>query len=142
MSMTVVDVGPQMMAFLLLPSLPESVRMARFHVRAALGFSGLGAYADVAETITSELVTNAVKHVCADGTDTIGITLTRIRNPPAVTIFVSDSSAEAPVIRETSEIGGDGRGLVIVDALSDRWGWGLEPLGKAVFAILATETDA
>ena len=34
-------------------------------VRAALGSRGLGEYADDAEIITSELVTNAVQHACA-----------------------------------------------------------------------------
>ena len=32
-----------------------------------------------------------------------------------------------------------GRGLLIVDELSVRWGWNLEDGGKAVYAILAKE---
>ena len=49
---TAVEIDPRLIAFVL-PSIPESVRMARFHVRAALGFHGLGEYADDAEAITS-----------------------------------------------------------------------------------------
>jgi anti-sigma regulatory factor (Ser/Thr protein kinase) len=42
-------------------------------VRAALGSRGLGEYADDAEIITSELVTNAVQHASGNGTTTIGV---------------------------------------------------------------------
>lgn len=44
-------------------SIPASVPIARFHVRAALALHGLDDYADDAAAITSELVTNAVQHV-------------------------------------------------------------------------------
>jgi hypothetical protein len=66
-----VDLDPRLIAFVL-PSIAESVRMARFHVRAALGFHELGEYADDAEAITSELVTNVIRHVCSDGSETVG----------------------------------------------------------------------
>ena len=56
----------------MLPGIPESARMARFHVRAALGSHELAQYADNAEIITSELVTNAIQHVCGDGTEQSG----------------------------------------------------------------------
>ena len=77
MAGTAVKVDPRLIGFVL-PNIPESVRVARFHVRAALGFHGLGEYADDAEIITSELVTNAVKHVCGVGTETIGVTLAHL----------------------------------------------------------------
>ena len=50
---------------LTLPSTPDSVRKARLHTRAALDSHELGNYADDAETITSELVTNAITHAGA-----------------------------------------------------------------------------
>jgi hypothetical protein len=58
MASTAAELDPRLIAFVL-PSIPESARMARFHIRAALGFHGLDEYADDAEAITSELVTNA-----------------------------------------------------------------------------------
>ena len=67
MGSTVAETDQRLISFGL-PSIPESVPMARFHVRAALGFHELGEYADNAEIITSELVTNAIQHVCGDGT--------------------------------------------------------------------------
>jgi len=138
MAGTAVEVDPRLIAFML-PSIPESVRIARFHIRAALGFHRLGEYADDAETITSELVTNAIQHACGDGTETVGVTLTRTWNPEAVTVVVTDSSPQGPVKREPSDPSERGRGLLIVDELSVHWGWNLEDGGKAVYAILAKE---
>ena len=54
MAGTAVEIDPQLIAFML-PSIPESARIARFHIRAALGFHDLGHLADDAEIITSEL---------------------------------------------------------------------------------------
>ena len=48
-----------------LPGTPYSVQMARFYVRAALGCHDLGGYAEDVETVTSELVSNAVTHTGA-----------------------------------------------------------------------------
>ena len=113
--------------------------VARRHVRAALGLHGLGEYADDAEIITSELVTNAVQHACDNGTKTIGVTLTHAGSPAAVTVAVSDSSPHGPVRRDTPAGSEQGRGLQIVEALSAHWGWRQEDGGKAVFAVLARE---
>jgi len=138
MSETAVAVDQQMIS-LVLPSIPESVRIARFHVRAALGFHGLEKYADIAVTITSELVTNAVRHVGEDPEETIGVTLAHVWDQLAVGIIVTDSSSAGPVIREPSGTSERGRGLQVVEALSDRWGWHPEPGGKAVYAVIVRE---
>jgi anti-sigma regulatory factor (Ser/Thr protein kinase) len=138
MASTAVETDPQLITFML-SSIPESVRMARFHVRAALGFHELDEYADDAEIITSELVTNAIQHVCGDGKEAIGVTLARTRNPEGVTVVVSDSSPVGPVMREMPADSAQGRGLQIVEALSAQWGWHPEGGGKAIFAILARE---
>ena len=98
--------------------------MAGFHVRATLGFHELAQYGDDAEIITSELVTNAIQHVCGDGIETVGLILARTWNPEAVTVVVSDSSPEGPGARETSADKEQGRGLQIVEALSAHWGLG------------------
>jgi len=138
MAKTATEVGPRLLA-LALPHIPESVPVARLHVRAALGLHGLGEYAEDAEIITSELVTNAVQHVCDNGTQTIGVTLIAGGSPVAVTVAVSDSSPHGPVRRDTPSGGEQGRGLQIVEALSARWGWRHQDAGKAVFAVLAGE---
>jgi anti-sigma regulatory factor (Ser/Thr protein kinase) len=132
---------PQLIAFVL-PSIPESVRIARSRIRAVLDLHRLAEYADDAEVITSELVTNAIQHACADGTETVGVTLVRRKNPEAVTIVVTDSSPDGPLKREPSNGSEQGRGLLIVNELSARWGWNPADGGKAVYATLAKEAAA
>jgi anti-sigma regulatory factor (Ser/Thr protein kinase) len=138
MSETAVAVDQQMISFAL-PRVPESVRIARFHVRAALGFHRLDEYADVAAMITSELVTNAIRHVGEDSGETIGVTLAHVWDQLALGIIVTDSSPEGPVMREASSTSERGRGLQVVEALSDHWGWHPEPCGKAVYAVIVRE---
>ena len=138
MATTTTEADPRLIV-LALRSCPESVPMARRQVRVALSMHGLGEYADDAESITSELVANAVQHVRDDGTGTIVVTLARVLNPAAVTVVVSDSSSQGPIRRDTSADSDRGRGLQIVEALSAHWGWRQEDGGKAVFAVLARE---
>ena len=141
MASTAVETDSRLITFLL-PSIPESVPIARLHIRAALGFHKLDEYANDAEIITSEPVTNAIQHVCGDGTETIGVTLARTRSPEAVTVVVSDSSPDGPAMPEMSADSERGRGLRIVEALSVHWGWHPEDGGKVIFAILAKESGA
>ncbi len=141
MASRAVEVDSRIIAFVL-PSIPESVPMARFHVRAALSFHELDEYADDAETITSELIANAIQHVRSDGRETIRVTLARTWSPEAVTVVVSDSSPEGPAMCEVSADSERGRGLRIVEALSVHWGWHPEDGGKAIFAVLAKEAGA
>jgi serine/threonine-protein kinase RsbW len=141
MARTAVEVDPQLIAFML-PSIPASVPVARFHIRAALGFHQLEEYADDLEVITAELVTNAIQHVRGDGTGTVGVTLARTRNPEAVTVVVTDSSQEGPMTRKAPDGSERGRGLRIVDELSDCWGWNPEDGGKAVYAVLMKQASS
>jgi len=138
MARTAAEAGTRLIAFAL-PSIPASVPIARLHVRAALGFHGLGEYADDAEIITCELVTNAIRHVCDNATETIGVTLTHALSPAAVTVLVSDSSPQGPIRRDTPYGSEQGRGLQIIEALSAHWGWHQQDGGKAIFAVLARE---
>ena len=141
MARTAVEVDPQLIAFIL-PSIPKSVPIARFHIRAALSFHRLEEYADDAAVITSELVTNAIQHACGDGTGTVKVTLLRTWNPEVVTVVVADCSREGPVTHMAPDGSERGRGLRIVDELSDCWGWNPEDGGKAVYAVLAKQASA
>jgi two-component sensor histidine kinase len=93
-------------------------------------------------SVNRELVTNAIQHVCGDGTETVGVTLAHTRSPEAVTVVVSDSSPDGPAMPEMTADSERGRGLRIVDALSVHWGWHPEDNGKVIFAILAKEPRA
>jgi len=138
MARTATEADPRLIA-LALPGIPESVPVARRHVRDALGSRGLGKYAEDAEIITSELIANAVQHARDSGAQTIGVTLTHSASPAAVTIVVSDSSPRGPVRRDTPAGSEQGRGLQIVEALSAHWGWRCGGGRKVVFAVLARE---
>jgi anti-sigma regulatory factor (Ser/Thr protein kinase) len=138
---TAAGIDPRLIAFML-PGIPSSVRIARFHVRATLAFHDLGQFADDAAVITSELVTNAVQHGCRDMTETIGVTVAWTSDSDAVIVAVSDPSPHGPVMRTASTDSEDGRGLRIVESLSAHWSWHPEPGGKAVYAILAEEKGA
>ena len=115
------------------------MRIACCHVRAALDYHGLGHWADDAETITSELVTNALEHAATDDTQKIGLALVRTGDSTSVAVVVTDPSPHAPIKRGPPSSAECGRGVQIVEALSARWGWHPEEHGKAVFAILTRE---
>lgn len=121
---------------LTLATSPYSVRMARFYVRAALAHHDLGHYADDAEAVTSELVTNAIAH--ADS-PSFGLEIMRSKDRASVAVIVTDSSLTPPVKRSPTNDIEHGRGLIVVDAVSAAWGWEPRNPGKAVYAILTKE---
>jgi anti-sigma regulatory factor (Ser/Thr protein kinase) len=119
-----------------LPSTPYSAQMARFYIRAALTYHGLGEYAEDAEIVTSELVTNAVKH---SGALKFDLEVIHLAGSGAVAVIVTDPSSHPPVKRGLTGDAEHGRGLNIVEALSASWGWRPQGSGKAVYAILPRE---
>jgi anti-sigma regulatory factor (Ser/Thr protein kinase) len=119
-----------------MPGTPYSVRMARFYVRATLDFHDLGDYADDAETVTSELVSNAIAHASAPRFD---LEIMRLEGFGAVAVIVTDPSPRPPVKHHSDGFATHGRGLIVVEALSARWGWRPKGSGKAVYAILTRE---
>jgi anti-sigma regulatory factor (Ser/Thr protein kinase) len=124
------------LAALTLPGSPYSARMARFYIRAALTYHSLGGYAEAAETVASELISNAVIHAAAP---TVSLELTWLEGFRALAIVVTDPCPLPPVKRNPDKATEHGRGLHIVEALSARWGWRPQDPGKAVYAILIGE---
>jgi anti-sigma regulatory factor (Ser/Thr protein kinase) len=120
-----------------LPGTPCSVQMARFYVRTALGYHDLGEYAEDVETVVSELVSNAIRHAGARSFD---LELLRVHGSRAVVVLVTDPCPLPPVKCTPVSGAEDGRGLLIVEALSTRWGWTKHDAGKAVFAIFTRES--
>ncbi|PNE36261.1 ATP-binding protein [Streptomyces noursei] len=84
---------------------------------------------DAAELVTSELITNAVRHA-HDGPITAGVDL----DGQALRIAVIDTSADIPEIALPDDDAEDGRGLFLVAALSDRYGFDPLPSGKCCWA--------
>ena len=118
----------------------QSGRTARRFTRSTLREWDLVALADDAEAIVGEFVANAVSH--AAGTAVAGssgqpLGLRLLRRTGEVMCAVLDPSDLAPVLRMPDRNEEAGRGLQMVDALSDVWGWSpVTGRGKAVWAIL------
>lgn len=110
-------------------------RQARRILDAALAEWGLGALADAADLITSELVTNAHMH----GGEPAFFNAYTDRTADGGLLFleVEDAGDDMPEERAADDDAEAGRGLQIVDALAEDWG--TEPIGhgKRVWASLS-----
>jgi anti-sigma regulatory factor (Ser/Thr protein kinase) len=92
---------------------------------------------DSAQLIASELLANA--SLTGRRLDRPAIRLTLLSDGEQLLILVRDFDPGAPVPRDASEGDESGRGLMLVQAISDQWGWC--PLadgtpGKWVWAVL------
>jgi anti-sigma regulatory factor (Ser/Thr protein kinase) len=113
-----------------LPRRPAAVSTARVAVRALLARCGLfdSEYGYEVELTAAEIVTNAVQHV--GGPVWVDMSV----DDGGVTVAASDACAQRPVIGGPD--GRNGRGLLIVDALSAAWGSHDMPDGKRVWAYI------
>jgi anti-sigma regulatory factor (Ser/Thr protein kinase) len=124
-----------------LPRGPHSARAARKLTRNTLREWGLHGLAEDAEAIVGEFVANAVTHAARSDAErkataeNLGLRL--LRRTGEVICAVLDPSDAAPVLKAPATAEEAGRGLQMVDALSDVWGWSpVAGRGKAVWAIL------
>ena len=109
---------------------------ARDWVRGICATCGLGALADDAELMVSELVTNVFLHAHTD---------CHHRAELGVRMFcVEVSDEDDRVVRPVSRADGSerGRGLNIVAALSSSWGVHYQPAGKTIWFTLASAAGA
>ena len=77
-------------------------------------------------------MTNAITHQ-AGRTVTVALTC----SPGQLRVDVHDTSRALPVLASASVDAETGRGLMLVDTLSDEWGSYRTPAGKAVYFTLA-----
>ncbi len=114
---------------------PGCVSMARRFVDRTLSSWGAERAAFDTQLITSELVTNAIRH----GGGAIQLRL--LRHKAEFACVVADHNHAAPIAAVTDIFAEYGRGLRLVDALCTGWGW-LTPSGtrKLVWAVLRAET--
>ncbi|MFV0127672.1 ATP-binding protein [Streptomyces sp. HMX112] len=120
-----------------LPSRPESAATARRLTQCVvLRQWGLTPQtAEHAVLLVSELVGNAVRHT---GARVFGLRMLRRRG--WIRIEVRDPSRGLPCLMPVREMDISGRGLFLVDKLSDRWGVDLLPRGKTTwFEMRVTE---
>ncbi|MFF5932516.1 SpoIIE family protein phosphatase [Streptomyces sp. NPDC012508] len=120
---------------------PEALRSARHMIRAAVRAWGAGDRSDEIELAADELITNALMHT--DGGAIV--TLRMLAGPERrLRVEVEDRSSALPRRREAGEAGVSGRGLMLVDRISDVWGVESRGSGKCVwceFIVNSAYTD-
>ncbi|MER7752318.1 SpoIIE family protein phosphatase [Kitasatospora sp. NPDC097643] len=119
-------VGADRIATLPLTGDRAMVAHSRRFTRETLAAWGLGALADWAELLTSELITNALVHAGSP-------TQLRLFCNRALTVEVADQEGEAPRIRRARAEDEGGRGMHLVNELAHRWGSRRTRDGKVVW---------
>ena len=115
---------------------PAAAAEARGQVRAAICAWDLPVDPDVAILLTSELVTNAIRHQ-PDGVVTLAVSC----SCDELRVDVHDTSCSLPVLVDTPADAETGRGLMLVATLAAEWGFYRGPAGKAVYFALAFQPD-
>jgi len=116
------------------PAIPQSVRAARRFATGSLADSP-AATLEAVELMVSELATNCIRHERAS------FHIAILRSPHEIRVEVTDSGAGTPTMRSPGPDEPSGRGLQIVDMLSEEWGVEPEaPSGKTVWFSLDVST--
>ncbi|WP_369030441.1 MULTISPECIES: ATP-binding protein [Streptomyces] len=106
----------------------REVPEARRAMRELLRHWGRPGSSEIAELLTSELVTNALVHTDRDAV------LTATVSPHGLRVEVRDFVGRRPRLRvPDADDGTHGRGLVLVESLADAWGVRAHGVGKAVW---------
>jgi anti-sigma regulatory factor (Ser/Thr protein kinase) len=128
-------------AALPLGALPTAPSCGRAWTRQILREWGLNRLADTTELLVSELTTNAIQASTSIPGAAIGLWLAS--DCERAVILVWDSSPRPPAPANPGQDAEDGRGLLLVQALSLQWGWyfpaSTSPgsnAGKVVWAIV------
>ena len=119
-----------------IPGSPEHVSGTRaFITRTLAGVPGVDC--DAATLLTSELVTNAIKHTDS-GLPAGTVTVVVIGVPGGVLVEVVDDGSAATPIVKGDLFAAEGHGLFLVQALAAQWGYLRDPAGTTVWFHLVT----
>jgi PAS domain S-box-containing protein len=106
---------------------PRAARTARDFIARQLTEWGIEELHDTTVLLVSEVVTNALRHTGGR----VEIELCRLA--AGVRTEVSDETSAPPVQEEQDLLSESGRGVPLMDALSDRWGTAPRGVGKVVW---------
>ncbi|MCR8575055.1 ATP-binding protein [Streptomyces sp. Isolate_219] len=112
----------------------DSISAVRLHVRLTLTDWKLGGLIEDAVLIAGELATNTVRHTKGTG-DYFELALRR-RNGILILEVADSYQWRMPELQKPAPDGVSGRGLLLVDALSQNWGVRPRDPGKTVWAHL------
>lgn len=130
---------------LVLGALPTATSCARLHARNVMYEWGLADAAETVELVVSELLTNAILALTHPdgrpryeyGAGLPGIYLRLSSDRVHLLIEVRDANPRVPTPKIAGLNDESGRGLMLIDALCERWGWYAEQdgsSGKVVWA--------
>lgn len=122
--------GAAVLGSLTIAGRPDQVGQARKFVARIL--AGLG-ITDTAELLTSELVTNAVRHSnsrAAGGT--VAVVVLEVADGVQVEVTDNGSDQSSPIVKGDS-FASDGHGLFLVETLARQWGYLRDGAGTTVW---------
>jgi anti-sigma regulatory factor (Ser/Thr protein kinase) len=115
---------------------PGSVHAARGFTVATLRRWGAAERSSDITLVVSELLTNALRHAWSGDIGPRPVWLGLLQPGPCVLCAVADPSKAAPTPQPPGSLAETGRGLHIICALSDRWGYTTpNETGKVVWAL-------
>ena len=100
---------------------------ARQFLRDSLATQRLDGFGDVSELLTTELVTNVLRHASSE------MTLRLLTSTGRLRVEVDDLVSDAPVLQRPDPLRPSGKGLLLVDALASDWGVETTAGGKTVW---------
>jgi anti-sigma regulatory factor (Ser/Thr protein kinase) len=120
-------------AEIILPDEEHSARRARGFLTEAYCAAHHARVLDEAQLLVSELVTNAVRH----GGPPVRVRVSCEGDGPALHVRVSDGNPLPPVRRDVAPEAEGGRGVALVDIISDRWGVEHDAAGKTIWFVIS-----
>ncbi|SDO25144.1 Anti-sigma regulatory factor (Ser/Thr protein kinase) [Actinacidiphila guanduensis] len=113
---------------------PYRIQQIRRIVSAQLRYWRLDPLIDAAASGISELLANVHRHAKPDKQCAVKLTMA----PDRLTVAVADHDVRLPYLQPTEPTATTGRGLAMVEAMSDSWGTDLLPDegGKVVWFVL------
>ncbi len=134
-------------AHIYLAALPSAPSWARRHARATLGEWDISQEStETAELLVSELVTNAARFATdpagllpQDNRADVAYVSMMLRHIPGLLVIeVSDQNMNVPEVRDRDVASEEGRGLMLVQALSREWSYFFpRPGWKTVYCVIS-----
>lgn len=109
-------------SFLELGAVPSAAPCARLHAKQVLWEWGLDQLTETVELVVSELISNAI-HASQALPWTPVVRLWLLSDKRRVLVAVWDGNPKSPVRLDIDVDTEGGRGLLLVDSISDRWNW-------------------